>query len=158
MPADPTSFAAVIYAAGVSLSWVASVGADGYKLYRRPNGVGASYLFILDTDQVTAFDWVPNFDMSDLDAGAVLTVYDYKVTAYDSSSESSGSTLTATMVDINGTNVTNFDIDHPTYNDGSDKVASYTITNTNLITPTIDDSARSFFENRLRGVERFKDD
>jgi hypothetical protein len=62
------------------------------------------------------------------------------------------------MVDINGTNVTNFDIDHPPYNDGSDKVASYTITNTNFVTPTIDDSARSIFENRLRGVERFKDD
>lgn len=158
MPSDPPTFSSVISASVVSLTWGSVAGVDGYKLYRRPNGVGASFALIKDTTDTSFDDNVPNYDLSDLNSGPSLADYDYKVTAYDGVGESSGVTLTANMVDITGANITAFGIKHPTYNDGADKMASYTITNTNVVTPTVGDSSKSIFETRLRGMEKYADE
>lgn len=158
MPADPTVFNAVAYYGSVQLAWNSVSGATGYRLYRRPNGVGASYALIYDTTDLSHTDWVPTYDLSDLSATPGLVTYDYLVTAYDASSESSGKSDTVTMADITGTDITNVSISHPPYNDGADKTASYTITNPDTVTPSVDNESKSIHEGRLRAISRYADE
>ena len=158
MPAAPTTFNTVANYGYVACSWSSVSGVDGYRLYRRPNGVGASFVLIYDTTDLSHDDWVPVYDLSDLNASPALVTYDYAVTSYDSGGESGLNSNTVAMNHITGTDITNASISHPPYNDGADKTASYTITNPDTVTPTVDDESKSMHEGRLRAITRYADE
>jgi len=159
MPSDPSTLTLTPTASKVTLSWASVTGADGYRVYRKPDGYGsASYSQIADVTTTSHVDQVPNYDLSDDASGPQLTAYDYKVTAYDSSSESSGIEDTATMTDITTTDITTIGLLDTTYNDGSSQTAGYTVTNPDTETATVNDASKSIHEGRLRAIEAYRDE
>ena len=106
MATDPSTFNTTATLSKVSASWTSS-SADGYRIYRK-TGTGA-FVKIVETNAstFTHVDLVANYDIN----GAEY-VYNYKLTAFDSSGESVGLTNTVNMPtitssDVNGTSALN---------------------------------------------------
>jgi hypothetical protein len=99
MATDPSTFNTTATLSKVSASWTSS-GADGYRIYRK-TGTGA-FVKIVETNAstFTHVDIVANYDS----AGNEYT-YQYKLTAFDNTGESTGLTNTVNMPTITSSDV-----------------------------------------------------
>lgn len=155
MPADPTPVTSNGVWGQVDLTWGFVSGADGYRVYRkRTSVVGATYQLILDTTDLSYSDVIAAYDIDTL--GTVSgEEWKYKIVSYDSGGESTGIETTVTMLTQTAADITNASIDHTPYNDGSDKTASYTITNPDTLTATVSDATKLLHEGRMRFIDGY---
>lgn len=128
------------------------MGVTGYRVYRKRTSVtGATYIQIYEGTDLELYDTVPNFDIDTL--GTVTgEEWKYKIVSYDSGGESTGVELTATMPAQTANDIIDASIDHTPYNDGSDKTASYTITNPDTVTATPSDDSKLMHEGKMRSI------
>jgi hypothetical protein len=156
MPANPSPFSlSTPTFSSVSMSWGSVGGVDGYRVFRRRTSVsGAAYSLVEDTTGLSYTDTVPNYDMDTLETTAEES-WEYKLVSYDSGGESSGVELTASMPSQTANNILDVDISFPSYNDGSDKTASYTITNPDTVTATPSLSTKCMHENKMHAANAY---
>lgn len=126
-PPQPPSFTITNGIAACSLAWGASAGATGYRVRRKLNGSAASTLVLIyDGDDLAHVDYAQNLDYTS--GSNPQKVFDYELVAYNTDGESSTYLQTITRVLVTDTDVGNLELLHPSYNDGSDKTASYSDT------------------------------
>lgn len=99
-------------------------GATGYRYYRKPNGdPDSSYVMILDGPDVSNTFNPPHHDYST--GSNPLHNWTWAVTAYNDDGESGYGIGSAAMTGVTNSNANSLEQLHPSYNDGSDKTASY---------------------------------
>ena len=154
MPADPSPTTTTITWGQVKIDWTAVGGVIGYRIYRRRYSVGGDYLLIYEGTDLTYTDIISSYDIDTL--GSIpLEEWEYTVHSYDSGGESGGIYIFATMTAQVAANITNSTINHTPYNDGSDKTASYTISNPDTLTPTVSDDTKLMHESRMRFLDAY---
>ena len=156
MPANPTpaSNHAPTYS-GIRITWTAVVGVTGYRVYRKRTSVtGATYVLVYEGTDLEFTDTVANFDIDTI--GTVGgEEWKFLLVSYDSGGESTGLEFTSTMPAQTASNITSVGIDDPTYNDGSNKTATYTITNPDTVTATVTDDSKLIHEARMRNIDAY---
>lgn len=154
MPADPSPTTTTITWGQVKIDWTAVSGVDGYRIKRRRQSVGGSYLTIYDGTNLTFTDIISSYDIDTL--GTITgEVWEYTVHSYDSGGESTGLSITATMTAQSAADITGATIDHTPYNDGADKTANYTISNPDTLTATVSDDTKLLHEGRMRYLDGY---
>lgn len=154
MPADPSPFTTDATVFGqVTLTWGSVSGVDGYRVYRKRSG--GTYVEILDTTDLSYVDITAAYDLDTLGTIGIES-WDYKVVSYDSGGESTGLEQTGVTMDAQAAaDITNTGIKDPTYNDGSDQTATYTITNPDTVTATVSDGSKLIHEERARKADAY---
>jgi len=156
MPADPlpaSQYNPTL--SGVSFIWTAVSGVTGYRMYRkRTSVVGATYVLVYEGTDLAWSDTVSNFD---IDTVGTVGGEEYKhlLVSYDGTGESTGLEFTSTMPAQTASDITNVGILDPTYNDGSDQTATFTVTNSGSVTPTVNDQSKLMHEGRNRSIDAY---
>jgi|DEB0MinimDraft_6_1074348.scaffolds.fasta_scaffold00215_25 hypothetical protein len=105
--------------------WSAVTGATGYRLRRKPNGdPDSSFVLIYDGDGLEYYDFPVALDYTS--ASNPSRTWHWELWAYNDDGESAGSSFSIhNMGSVSDANVNTMELLHPSYNDGSDKSASY---------------------------------
>ena len=108
----------------IRLSWASVSGATGYRLRRKKSGASDSDLVLLaDTEDLVYTDYPPALDYTSASNPTRTWVWD--LVAYNDDGESTSSTQTFTMLDVTNSESNLLELLRPSYNDGSNKTASY---------------------------------
>lgn len=108
----------------VLCSWPAVSGATGYRLRRKLQADADSELVLIyDGTDLSYTDYPLHHDYST--TGNDLREWEWNLVAYNDDGEGADSIQTYTMPGVANTDANGFELAHPTYNDGSDKTASY---------------------------------
>lgn len=108
----------------IELSWGAVSGATGYRLRRKiASDPDTSLVLIYDGTDLEYTDYPLRHDYSQSSTPTVS--WTYVLVAYNGDGEGSEDFDTHAMTVITVANVTSIELSHPSYNDGSDKTASY---------------------------------
>ena len=127
----------------------------GYRMYRKRTSVaGATYVLVYEGTDLTWSDTLPNFD---LDTVGTVDAEEWKflLVSYDGTGESTGLEFTSTMPALTAADITSVGVADPTYNDGSDKTATFTVTNSGSVTPTVNDASKLMHESRYRSIDAY---
>ena len=157
MPANPTITSISTALSTVTLSWSAVSGADGYRCYRRRFSGGTYWQEVADTVNLTFTETVASYDLDTVGTVSIER-WEYKLTAYDASGESSGTTDDTTTTALVASDIASIGLDPTPYNDGSDQLASYTFTNSSTVTATAGDTEKLIFESRFRIIGEYAGD
>jgi hypothetical protein len=105
--------------------WSAVSGVTGYRLRRKISGDPDSNLVLIyDGDGLEHYDFPVALDYTS--ASNPARTWEWRLHAYNDDGESAGySTQVHVMSNVTDANVNGMELLHPSYNDGSDKSASY---------------------------------
>ena len=156
MPADPTPATGYTPTySGMKITWTAVGGVTGYRVYRKRTSVsGATYVLVYDGTDLIFEDTVANFDI-DTSGTVAGEEWRFLLVSYDGGGESTGLEFTFTMPAQTVSDITGVGIIDPPYNDGADKVATYTITNPDTVTAAVTDDSKLMHETRLRSIDAY---